>query len=58
MASVKSPLRRIIKPILFKLLGKKGYKWAQFYGKKKDITNKLVEEIEMELLPQLVGKER
>lgn len=57
MASVQSPLRRIIKPILFKLLGKRGYKWAQFYGKKKDITHRLVEEIEMELLPQLVGKD-
>jgi FkbM family methyltransferase len=57
MASVKSPLRRFVKPILFKLLGKTGYKWAQFYAKKKDITNKLVEEIEMGLLPQLVSKD-
>lgn len=56
MASVQSPLRRFVKPILFKLLGKSGYKWAQFYAKKKDITNKLVEEIEMELLPQLIDK--
>lgn len=56
MASVNSPLRTFIKPILFKLLGKKGYKWAQYYGKKKDIEKKLVEETEMELLPQLVGK--
>lgn len=55
MASVQSPLRRFVKPILFKLLGKSGYKWAQFYAKKKDITHKLVEEIEMELLPELIG---
>src|SRR3981081_3931150 len=57
MASVNSPIRKFLKPILFKLLGKKGYKWAQFYGKKKDIVNRLVEEIEMELLPQLVKKD-
>ena len=57
MASVKSPLRTIIKPILFKLLGKKGYKWAQFYGKRKDIKEKLVEEKEMELLPELINKD-
>ncbi|MBC7947567.1 MAG: FkbM family methyltransferase [Chitinophagaceae bacterium] len=57
MASVQSPLRRFVKPILFKLLGKSGYKWAQFYAKKKDITNRLVEEIEMELLPQFVSKD-
>ncbi len=44
----------MIKPILFKLLGKNGYKWAQFYAKKRDIDNRLVEEIEMELLPMLV----
>ena len=57
MASVKSPLRNFLKPILFKLLGKNGYKWAQYYAKKKDIKNRLVEEKEMELLPALVKKE-
>lgn len=54
MASVKSPLRNFVKPILFKLLGKRGYKWAQYYAKKKDIKNRLVEEKEMELLPGLL----
>jgi FkbM family methyltransferase len=54
MASVNSPVRRFIKPILFKLLGNKGYKWAQYFAKKRDIEHRLVEEIEMELLPQLV----
>jgi FkbM family methyltransferase len=54
MASVKSPLRSMLKPLLFKVLGKRGYKWAQYYAKKKDIQNRLVEEIEMELLPSLV----
>lgn len=57
MASVKSPIRTILKPILFKLLGKKGYKWAQYYAKKKDIEQRLVEEIEMELLPSLVSED-
>jgi FkbM family methyltransferase len=57
MASVKSPLRTFLKPILFKLLGKNGYKWAQYYGKKKDIEKRLVEEAEMELLPLLLKKE-
>lgn len=55
MASVKSPIRTILKPILFKMLGKNGYKWAQYYAKRKDIEKRLVEEAEMELLPQLVG---
>jgi len=57
MASVNSPLRSFLKPILFKLLGKRGYKWAQYYGKRKDIEHRLVEEIEMELLPQIVHKD-
>src|SRR6185295_19469917 len=56
MASVQSPIRNFLKPILFKILGKKGYKLAQYYGKKRDIEKRLVEEIEMELLPQLVHK--
>ncbi len=55
MASVNSPIRRFIKPILFKLLNKRGYKWMQYYAKKKDITHRLVEEIEMELLPVLLN---
>lgn len=51
MASVNSPLRNWIKPLLFKLLPESWYRQAQFYAKKKDITNKLVEEQEMEMLP-------
>ena len=57
MASVKSPIRTLLKPILFKMLGKNGYKWAQYYAKRKDIEKRLVEEVEMELLPVLVGKQ-
>ena len=54
MASVNSPIRKFVKPFLFKLLGKRGYEYAQFYGKMRDIKYKLVEEKEMELLPLLV----
>ncbi|WCT11872.1 FkbM family methyltransferase [Mucilaginibacter jinjuensis] len=54
MASVKSPIRTLVKPFLFRLLGKRGYKYAQFYGKKRDIQHRLVEEKEMELLPYFV----
>jgi FkbM family methyltransferase len=56
MASVHSPIRTFIKPLLFKILGKTGYKYAQFYGKLKDIKERLVEEKEMEILPLLVKK--
>lgn len=54
MASVKSILRTIVKPILFKLMGKSGYKYAQMYGKIRDIEHRLVEEKEMALLPLIV----
>lgn len=57
MASIKSPIRTILKPILFKILGKNGYKWVQYYAKRKDIKERLVEEIEMELLPELVHQQ-
>jgi len=54
MASVNSPFRRFIKPILFKLLGKRFYKHFQYLGKLKDIKNRLVEEPEIELLPHFI----
>jgi FkbM family methyltransferase len=54
MASVNSKIRDFVKPILFRLMGKNGYKYAQMYGKIKDIRERLVEEKEMELLPFLV----
>ena len=56
MASVHSPVRRILKPLLFKLLGRRGYFHMQIYAKAKDIRERLVEEKEMELLPRLVGQ--
>jgi FkbM family methyltransferase len=56
MASVNSPIRTYIKPLLFKLMGKRAYKYAQLYGKLRDIKHKLVEEKEMLLLPALVAE--
>lgn len=57
MASVHSPLRTALKPLLFKLFGKNAYAKFQFYAKIKDIDNKLVEEKEMELLPHFLSKD-
>lgn len=54
MASVKSPIRRFLKPLLYRLMGPKGYFLAQVYGKTRDIRNRLVEEPEMALLDRLV----
>lgn len=54
MASVNSPFRRFIKPILFKLFGKQLYKHFQYLGKLKDIKNRLVEEPETELLSHFI----
>jgi FkbM family methyltransferase len=55
MASVNSRIRRVLKPLLFKILGKTGYKYAQWYGKMRDIKYRLVEEKEMQLLPHLIS---
>ena len=57
MASVHSPFRSFIKPILFKLLGERGYAHFQVLGKIKDIEGKLVEEEELELLPHILQKD-
>ncbi len=54
MSTLKSGIRSIAKPVLFKLLGKNFYKYAQFYGKKRDIKFRLIEEKEMFLLPEFV----
>ncbi|WP_462252908.1 FkbM family methyltransferase [Ferruginibacter sp.] len=54
MSSINSPIRNFVKPILFKLLGKNGYKYFQYIGKKKDIKNRLIDEIEMEFLPSIL----
>ena len=55
MASVQSQVRSLLKPLLFKFLGPQGYSWFQYYGKVKDIEQRLVEEPEMVLLPHLLG---
>jgi len=57
MASVNSPIRTLLKPLLFKLFGKNFYAKFQFYAKIKDIDNRLVEEKEMELLPYFLKKD-
>jgi FkbM family methyltransferase len=57
MASVNSPFRRFIKPILFKLLGKRLYKYFQYLGKLKDIKERLVEEPEIELLSHFIHEQ-
>ncbi len=54
MASVQSPIRRALKPLLFKLLGRRGYFHMQVHAKAKDIRKKLVEEKEMALLPRFI----
>jgi FkbM family methyltransferase len=50
MASVNSPIRKILKPFLYKILGRRGYLYAQYFAKIRDIKNRLVEEKEMVLL--------
>lgn len=56
MASVQSPIRRMLKPLFFRLLGPHGYCRMQVYAKAKDIRGRLVEEREMALLPRLVDE--
>ena len=57
MASVNSPIRTFLKPMLFKLFGKNLYKWFQYKAKVRDIDFRLVDEIEMDLLPHFMDKE-
>jgi len=54
MSTLKSGIRSFVKPILYKLLGNRFYKYAQFYGKKRDIKFKLIDEKEMFLLPEFI----
>lgn len=54
MATVKSIVRNILKPILFKMLDEKTYLWFQYHAKIRDIDKRLVEEDEAELLPYFV----
>jgi FkbM family methyltransferase len=57
MAAVKSLLRKVVKPILFSILGENQYLWFQYLAKIKDIDKKLVEEDEMELLPLFIKED-
>lgn len=54
MASVDSPIRKFVKPILYRLLGRKGYVYVQYLGKLQDIKKRLVEEKEMVLLSEFL----
>lgn len=54
MASVNSPIRRFVKPLFYKLLGRKGYKFVQARAKIRDINHRLVEEKEMVLLSEFI----
>jgi FkbM family methyltransferase len=54
MSTLKSGIRSFAKPILYKLLGDKFYKYAQYYGKKRDIKFRLIDEREMFLLPEFI----
>ena len=57
MASVHSPIRKIVKPILLKCFGKAAYEYFQVKAKWRDIEMKLVEEPEMAILPKILGPE-
>lgn len=51
MATVKSVLRSVLKPILFRLLSEDAYLWFQYRAKIRDIDQHLVDEDEIEVLP-------
>jgi FkbM family methyltransferase len=54
MASVDSPVRTLVKPLLFRMLRKEWYFWILVYAKWRDIRHHLVEEEEESLLPGFV----
>jgi FkbM family methyltransferase len=56
MSTVQSPIRRILKPILFKLFGKTLYPWFQYRAKVKDIDLHLVDEDELDVLPWFISR--
>lgn len=51
MATINSPIRKFVKPLLFKILGKRGYVRFQTIGKIRDINQQLIDESEMDLYP-------
>ncbi|MGE3260744.1 MAG: FkbM family methyltransferase [Bacteriovoracia bacterium] len=54
MASVNSVTRRVLKPVIKKMLGGRGYSWFHRRAKLRDIRYRLVEEPEMAILPWFV----
>lgn len=57
MASVNSKFRKLLKPLIYKVLGPRLYQHFQYRAKWRDIELKLVEEPEMALLPKFLRKD-
>jgi FkbM family methyltransferase len=53
-SSSKFSVREAVKPFLFRILGKRFYKYAQCYGKMRDIKYQLADEKEMILLKEFI----
>ncbi|MGV3631018.1 MAG: FkbM family methyltransferase [Bacteroidota bacterium] len=54
MASVNSPIRKLIKPLMYKMMPSGLYLYLQYLAKAKDIRGKLVEEEELQILPHIL----
>ena len=54
MASVNSPIRKFVKPLMYKLMPSGLYLYLQYVAKAKDIRGKLVEEEELQILPHIL----
>lgn len=54
MASVNSPIRRLLKPLLYRMVPQAVYFWLHCRAKMRDIRLRLVEEREMALLPEFI----
>lgn len=57
MASVNSPIRTILKPLIYKMMPRSLYLYSQYLAKVKDIENKLVEEPELKILPFILKRD-
>ena len=57
MSTINSPLRRFLKPLLFRLFGKTLYPWFQYKAKVKDIDSHLVDEDELDVLPWFINQQ-
>ena len=57
MASVNSPIRSFLKPLIYKMMPSRLYLFMQYLAKAKDIKGKLVEEEELQILPKILKKD-